>query len=153
MLDVQFLGVEELLAQWSSEQARISAGMAVAVADAAREGAAQARASAPRRTGTMIDHTDGKLLSQSATAARGEIRVGVDYASFVSDGTPPHIIEAKRAKTLAFEQDGVMRYPRRVRHPGTKANRYLDGAVDVADQTLRSGVVAVLDGVAARMRG
>lgn len=101
----------------------------------------------------MIERTEGSLLSQTARVATGEIRVGVDYASHVSDGTAPHIIEAKRAKTLAFEQDGVMRFPRRVRHPGTKANRYLDGAEAQAQKTLDDSAREVLERVAARMRG
>lgn len=40
-------------------------------------------------------------------------------------GTRPHIIVPRRAKTLRFVQRGKIRYSQKVHHPGTKPNRYL----------------------------
>ncbi|QFG12310.1 Hypothetical Protein OBI_RACECAR_88 [Arthrobacter phage Racecar] len=40
-------------------------------------------------------------------------------------GTRPHIILPKRAKTLRFYSRGRIVYSKMVRHPGTKPNRYL----------------------------
>lgn len=153
MLDIQFVGLEDLLARWESEQLNLSAGMAGAVDASAKAGAARARADAPRRTGTMIESTTGNLVRQTTRTATAEINVGVDYASFVSYGTVPHIIQARRARTLAFEQDGVWRFPFRVRHPGNKPNPYLDQAVDVARTKLADEIADVVRRAAERMGG
>jgi hypothetical protein len=41
------------------------------------------------------------------------------------NGTRPHIIVPKTAKTLRFYSRGRIVYSKMVRHPGTKPNRYL----------------------------
>lgn len=41
------------------------------------------------------------------------------------NGTRPHIIMARRAKTLRFKSRGKIVYAQFVKHPGTKPNRYL----------------------------
>lgn len=49
------------------------------------------------------------------------------YASFVSDGTKPHIIEPKKSDgVLAFSVGGRMVFTKRVNHPGTKPNTYIE---------------------------
>jgi hypothetical protein len=40
-------------------------------------------------------------------------------------GTRPHIITPRRAKTLRFYSHGRIVYAQVVRHPGTKPNKYL----------------------------
>jgi len=40
-------------------------------------------------------------------------------------GTRPHIIAARRAKTLRFYSHGRIVYAKVVHHPGTRPNRYL----------------------------
>lgn len=40
-------------------------------------------------------------------------------------GSRPHIIAARKAKTLRFYSRGRIVYAKVVRHPGTKPNRYL----------------------------
>lgn len=153
MFDVDLTSVEELLARWKLEQERMQGELAQAVDVAARAGAADARAAAPRKTGALVDSIDGGVTSASPTVARGKIHVGVDYASFVSDGTEPHIIEAKRARVLAFEQDGAMRFARRVRHPGTARNPYLERSKAVAQQELDAQGRRIIAGIASRLGG
>lgn len=41
------------------------------------------------------------------------------------EGTSPHIITPRRAKTLRFSYRGRIVYTKLVHHPGTKPNRYL----------------------------
>lgn len=41
------------------------------------------------------------------------------------DGTVPHIIAARKAKSLRFKSRGKIVYAKVVRHPGTRPNRYL----------------------------
>ena len=62
-------------------------------------------------------------------SVRGQfVKVGsttVKYALMHHEGTRPHIITPKRAQVMVFESKGQVIYATRVRHPGTKANRYL----------------------------
>jgi hypothetical protein len=48
------------------------------------------------------------------------------------DGTPPHIIRARRAKTLRFEWRGEVVFRRQVRHPGTRGTKFLTRALPFA---------------------
>lgn len=41
------------------------------------------------------------------------------------EGTRPHIIVPKKAKTLRFQQHGRIVYAQVVHHPGTKPNKFL----------------------------
>ena len=66
---------------------------------------------------------------------RGKITIGPDvfvapYAWDVEYGTKPHVIEAKPGKVLRFVKDGQVIYTRRVNHPGTKAQPYVQPALD-----------------------
>jgi len=65
-----------------------------------------------------------------------EISVGnsalIDYAVYVYYGTKPHVILPKKKKALKTPY-GVFK---KVNHPGTKANPYLDDALDAL---VRSG--------------
>jgi hypothetical protein len=51
------------------------------------------------------------------------------YAGFVIGGTSPHIIRARRAKALRFQQGGQTRFARQVHHPGTRANPFPERAI------------------------
>lgn len=60
--------------------------------------------------------------------ARGQfVMVGskLNYALLHHEGSRPHIITPNRAQVLAFSSKGRVIYTTQVRHPGTKANRYL----------------------------
>lgn len=75
----------------------------------------------------------GRMQSETRVFPRGpfavEVVVETDYASFVRDGTPPHVIEAKNRKTLRWESNGAVFFRRRVNHPGTQPNDWYDRAV------------------------
>ncbi len=58
------------------------------------------------------------------------IDFGVDYWTFVNFGTKPHIIRPRRASVLRFEKEGAIVFAKVVRHPGTKANPFVDRAID-----------------------
>ena len=49
------------------------------------------------------------------------------YAKFVYFGTRPHVIKPKKMKALANKKSGQI-FGKRVNHPGTKANPYLEKA-------------------------
>ena len=90
----------------------------------------------------MVRVRTGKLLS-SIRKNRGYARDkpyveviaggrGVRYARFENDGTRPHIIKARRKKSLRFVQNGQIRFAQQVHHPGTRGSHFLDRALPLA---------------------
>jgi HK97 gp10 family phage protein len=71
----------------------------------------------------------GKLAQSITKQVEGlEASVGplVSYAGFVEFGTAPHEIKPIRANVLAFQGvDGKLAFSAVVRHPGTKANPFM----------------------------
>ncbi|WP_375483339.1 HK97 gp10 family phage protein [uncultured Jatrophihabitans sp.] len=63
----------------------------------------------------------------------GRVEVTVEatapYALYVHEGTRPHVIEPRTARVLAWEGPDGPVFSRRVSHPGTKANPFLQDAV------------------------
>lgn len=82
----------------------------------------------------------GGTLRQSIKArmtgkATGEVEVGASYAIYVHEGTRPHIIRPVRRKALANVRTKQM-FGRLVMHPGTKANPFLQRAIDDSEQAV-----------------
>lgn len=62
-------------------------------------------------------------------AASGVVDVGAGYGIFVHEGTRPHIIRVVNKRVLANKRMGQI-FGKVVHHPGTKANPFLQNAVD-----------------------
>lgn len=52
------------------------------------------------------------------------------YATYVNDGTRPHVIRPRNAQVLRFRVGGRIVFARKVDHPGTKPNPFLDRALE-----------------------
>ena len=91
----------------------------------ANEGQALLRRTSPRDTGymaqqsTVRDHPD-------ALGATIEAKIDTDYAQYVKDGTRPHVISAVNAQALRFNWRGETVFFKRVHHPGTQPNSWVD---------------------------
>jgi hypothetical protein len=66
------------------------------------------------------------------TRVKGTVGNRAKYASAVHDGSPPHIIRARRKRALRFEVDGKVVFARSVRHPGTRGRPWL---LEAAERT------------------
>ncbi len=69
------------------------------------------------------------IKSSMIGIARGKVEVGADYGVYVHEGTRPHIIRVRQRKVLADKRQGKI-FGKVVQHPGTKANPFLQKAVD-----------------------
>jgi len=69
------------------------------------------------------------IRSMMIGPARGKVEAGAGYAVFVHEGTRPHIIRIRQRKVLANKREGKI-FGKVVHHPGTKANPFLQKAVD-----------------------
>ncbi|OCS21489.1 hypothetical protein CFVI97532_09470, partial [Campylobacter fetus subsp. venerealis cfvi97/532] len=86
-----------------------------------------AKGIAPYKTGNLkkdivVINVDDKSVTIGNTTL-------VPYAKFVHYGTKPHIIRVKKAKGLANKKAGLY-FGKQVNHPGTKAQPYLENALD-----------------------
>jgi HK97 gp10 family phage protein len=86
------------------------------------------------------------IRSQMTNAYTGVVSVGAVYALFVHQGTRPHIIQARDKKVLANVRTGQI-FGRTVHHPGTRANPFLQRAVDKARPEINKYFQAVLQGI------
>lgn len=94
----------------------------------AREVEARAKQLAPVDTGRLR----GSIQAQPRFTFRGPtVRVSADvnYATFVENGTAPHVIRPRNAKALKFKIGGRVVFARVVHHPGTKAVHFMARAV------------------------
>lgn len=84
---------------------------------------------APVKTGRL--RASGRIESRRTLGLRTIYTVGFDvhYAPLVNDGTKPHKIRPKTKKALKFNVGGRTVFATVVNHPGTKANPFLDRAL------------------------
>lgn len=75
----------------------------------------------------------------------GSVSAGAKHARWVEYGTKPHIIRAKRAKALRFEQNGTVRFAKWVKHPGTKPRPFMQRARDKAEPLFHRLCSEVID--------
>jgi len=106
-----------------------------AIAKFLRQGALMVQTQATHTAPVKEGRLRGDITVFPQTKAH-EISIGntslIDYAVFVYYGTKPHVIEPKRKKALKTPYGTF----KKVNHPGTKANPYLD---DALEQVVRSG--------------
>lgn len=79
---------------------------------------------APVDTGALRD-------SLAQVNSPGEVSVGthgISYVVYVVEGTRPHAIEAKKSSTLVFKVNGMTVFAKRVQHPGTAPNPFMEDA-------------------------
>jgi HK97 gp10 family phage protein len=96
-----------------------------------------AKREAPVRSG----HLSQSLRSRPVTGSffdggvEGGIQSPLPYASYVEDGTRPHLIEPRFRKALRWPAGASgFAFAQRVRHPGTDPNPFMDRAVKAVER-------------------
>ena len=111
------------MADLSGLRTRIRNRAEYTVKDSASRLQSTLRQTSPRDTGKMQTATsvDARGLTATAEAA-------TSYASYVREGTRPHVIRPKRGKVLSFYWPKANRqmFLPRVNHPGTRGNTWWD---------------------------
>jgi phage gpG-like protein len=75
------------------------------------------------RSGTLR-----KSITGRTNKSKSFIGTKLWYAPFIHDGTKPHVIRARRAKSLFFP--GARKPIKAVQHPGIKGYKFLEKTVD-----------------------
>jgi hypothetical protein len=85
-------------------------------------------AAAKGQVGVRTGALRGSIHMRHLRDSRGQyVKIGssLPYARMHHEGTKPHMIYPVRAQVLKFVTKGRLIYTNAVRHPGTKANKYL----------------------------
>lgn len=112
-------------------------------------------------SGRVLNVRSGALrrsIQSRVTSLRALVRGSIFSAGDVKYGaihefggtTPPHIIEAKEAKSLAFLMGGKMMFRKRVNHPGSKMpeRSFLRSSLkDLTDDIIDGLEEAVVQGI------
>lgn len=75
------------------------------------------------------------------------IHTGAKHASFLEDGTRPHVIKARRAPRLSFVANGVRVFAKSVKHPGQRPTKWFSKAVEQAWESSTAQLVRDLNGL------
>ena len=90
---------------------------------------------AKRQVGKKTRRLQQSIHSRQSRTAYGQmVWIGseVKYALAHHEGTKPHVIKPNKAKALRFTAGTRVIYSRAVKHPGTRANRYLKDQLYIA---------------------
>jgi HK97 gp10 family phage protein len=82
------------------------------------------------------------IRAQMTGPLSGKVEVGAEYGIFVHEGTRPHTIEVVNRRALANKRTGQF-FGRKVNHPGTKANPFLQLAVIAEDGYINDQMEAI----------
>jgi hypothetical protein len=111
------------VADLSDLRRRVRVRNEAAIRESSRELQQVLRVTSPHRSFRMRGETTVTSEGLTATAL-----IDTEYASYVSEGTRPHLILPRRRRFLSWLGPQGRVFARRVHHPGTRANPwYRDG--------------------------
>lgn len=88
------------------------------------------KSTSPVVTGELRRKTGVEIVSVTDRQIRSEARIDVEYGSYVTMGTRPHVIRARPGGVLRFEVGGKIVFAAKVNHPGTAANEFYDRVIN-----------------------
>lgn len=163
LLHVEFINETEFRRDLDRAVGEISDGTTRGVRMGLDEGADEARASRAfkDRTGDLRKSIRGIIETSTRGGAVGFLEARVPYASFVEEGTEPHVIRPKapsgtpkskrlpgqgvRAKTDIgthrvalrwYDEGGGIHFAREVHHPGSKPHPFIGPALQKTERVI-----------------
>jgi HK97 gp10 family phage protein len=101
----------------------------------------------PTHTGEQTaSNMVGTIHSKMTGPLMGMVYVESPYAIFVHEGTRPHIIRAVNKKVLANKRTGQI-FGKIVHHPGSRANPFLQRAVDKNESFIDQRFAEVVENI------
>lgn len=77
----------------------------------------------------LFNDRTGKLRASiegfDTGAFTGKVHAGTPYATFMENGTRPHVILPRNGPFLIFQINGATIFARKVNHPGTKKRPFM----------------------------
>jgi len=96
----------------------------------------------PIRTGTLR-----RSITMDYRPISVSIYPTVKYALPVHEGTQPHVIVPVKKQALVFKKGGKMVFARRINHPGTKPNRFVERTVAKSESPINAFFIKALDNI------
>src|SRR5690349_17408294 len=87
----------------------------------------------------------GVTGSFKAGTLEGTVAAGAPYASAIEHGSRPHKIRARNRKALRWVVPAGFRFAVEVNHPGNRAYRFLENALDAQMPTITEEMEAAVD--------
>lgn len=124
--------MDAIMLAWQQAPMRLANEVHVAIQKTVLKVEANAKREAPVNKRTAGGNLRQSIRSSMSGPASGVVEVGSEYGLYVHEGTKPHMIRAKNRRSLANTRTGQF-FGRTVNHPGTRANPFLQRAVDVSE--------------------
>jgi hypothetical protein len=106
-------------------------------------------AAAYAKVSPLYKFRTGALRSSIQHGAKAKyssfVVAGAKHARWVEEGTKPHVIRPRRKKWLRFEQNGAIRFSKKVHHPGTKPRPFMQRARDKVEPLFERLCVEAVD--------
>jgi hypothetical protein len=87
------------------------------------------------RTGHLLSTIETRVGGTKGRGVHVDVVAGgkgIKYTGYEHDGTPPHVIRARRKKALRFMINGNVVFRTKVNHPGTTGTLFLTHALPYA---------------------
>ena len=146
MLSVTIDGIDDLARDFRRCEDEVSNSARRSVDEGTKAGVSYAKANHryTDRTGKLTGEAFASVETSSPGGAYGFMKWPAEYATFVENGTRPHLIVGN--PWLSFVWKGVRVFFRRVNHPGTKPYAFGGDAYFVCERVmlrvLEEGVVS-----------
>jgi hypothetical protein len=136
MFSIEVDGIPELERDFRRIEVTLSDAARRAAEAGAREGVAEAKAkhAYTDRTGKLTGTATSYLEASAPGGSVAVMKWPQRYASFVENGTEPHMIVGN--PTLTFRWKGVLVHFRYVNHPGSKAYPFAGPAMQKAERVI-----------------
>lgn len=145
------IDVSDVMRAAAEADRQLSDDVRRSVAKACDEGADEARTIHrwKNRTGQLEGSIRSRVEVSTPGGAEGVIEATAPHASYLEEGTPPHVIEARHADMLHWVDEGGEHHFRvRVNHPGTSPSPFMGPAAQKAERVVEREVELSADRVA-----
>lgn len=134
-----------LVGKLKSVPAQLERNLSTALRLSGEEAARIAKQTTKFRDRSVVLRNSIEPVGPTGAFLTGDLEVtlsaGAKHASYVEEGTPPHLIRPKYRKALRWGVEGGFAFARLVHHPGTRATRFLEDAADQVIPRLHSVLV------------
>lgn len=136
-ISIKLKNIDEIKAKLSKMPQAMTKELGTAVKQTISKVQRETIKEAPVNKGSGGGNLRQSITSQMTGSASGKLEVGSSYGVFVHEGTRPHTIYPKNKKALANVRTGQF-FGRKVEHTGTRANKFLQRAVQNSETEVQN---------------
>lgn len=143
---IKIKNINEIVKAWRNAPGKLKKEIHVAVAKTVLKIENQAKREAPVNKQSGGGNLRQSISSRMTGTASGVVEVNASYALFVHEGTRPHTIRVQNRRVLANKRTGQI-FGRTVNHPGTRANPFLQRAVDESEKDIDDYFISAVNNI------